>query len=173
MRFTPHRLCLQPVLALFIALFLLALSACGQPAATAPTAAPAQGGAATTAVPVKRALANVVSAEALVVPEKRADLSFSGGGILAEVLVAEGETVVAGQELAKLDTRDRQQAVTHAEAALKAAQAQLAKAKPPARERRDRRGRGERGASLRPGPRRRRRRSRSPKGTWPPPRLRS
>ena len=54
--------------------------------------------------------------------------------MLAEVLVAEGQTVTAGQELAKLDTRDREQAVTRAEAALKAAQAQLAKAKAGARE---------------------------------------
>ncbi|MBN1401012.1 MAG: HlyD family efflux transporter periplasmic adaptor subunit [Anaerolineae bacterium] len=50
-----------------------------------------------------------------------------------EILVAEGDAVEASQELAKLDTRDLEQALSQAEAGLKSAQAQLAKAKAGAR----------------------------------------
>jgi multidrug efflux pump subunit AcrA (membrane-fusion protein) len=78
-------------------------------------------------------LIEVVSAEALVVPYKQADLGFKVGGRLLEMLVSEGDTVTAGQELARLDARDLQLAVDRAEAALESAQAQLDKAKAGAR----------------------------------------
>ena len=77
--------------------------------------------------------AGVVSAKAAVVPYKKADLSFKAVGRVQEVLVSEGQVVTAGQELARLETRDLEQAVRRAEAELKAAQAQLAKAQAGAR----------------------------------------
>lgn len=78
-------------------------------------------------------LADVVSAEAVVVPYKEADLSFKVAGRVLEIFVSEGEVVTAGQELARLETRDLEVAVRKAEAGLKSAQAQLAKAKAGAR----------------------------------------
>jgi len=78
-------------------------------------------------------LVELVSAEALVVPYKQAQLSFKVGGRLQGLLVSEGDAVTAGQELARLDTRDLQLAVDRAEAALESAQAQLDKAKAGAR----------------------------------------
>ena len=71
----------------------------------------------------------IVAAEAVVVPQKEADLSFKGMGRVQEMLVSEDETVTAGQELAKLETRDLELAVRRAEAGLESAKAQLAKAK--------------------------------------------
>lgn len=68
----------------------------------------------------------LVSAEAVVVPLTQADLTFKTMGRVAEVLVAEGDTVTAGQELARLEARDLEQAVRQAEADVLAARAQLA-----------------------------------------------
>jgi len=81
----------------------------------------------------KGGMVDVVSAEAVVVPCKEADLSFKAVGRVQKILVSEGEMVIAGQELARLETRDLEQAVRQAEAGLKSAQAQLAKAKAGAR----------------------------------------
>lgn len=86
--------------------------------------------AAKTAAP---ALADVVAAEGVVVPHKEADLSFKVSGRVAEILVAEGEAVMRGQELARMETRDLEQAVLEAEARLKSVQAALAKARAGAR----------------------------------------
>lgn len=68
----------------------------------------------------------LVSAEAVVVPLTQADLTFKAMGRVAEVYVNEGDTVAAGQELARLDTRDLEQAVRQAEAEVQSARAQLA-----------------------------------------------
>jgi len=83
--------------------------------------------------PVDKGLGEVVSAKAVVVPYKEARLGFKVVGRLQKVLVSEGQVVTAGQELARLETRDLEQAVRQAEAGLKSAQAQLAKAKAGAR----------------------------------------
>ena len=78
--------------------------------------------------------ANVVAAEAIVVPAREADLSFKTGGQVLEVLVSEGDFVTAGQELVKMDTRDLEQGERRAEAELKSAEAAAAKAKAGARD---------------------------------------
>jgi len=115
------------VFSVFIGLGLLS---CGQsPASGAPTSTP------TPQLPQlkEKGLANVVSAKAVVVPYKEAKLSFPTAGRVLKILVSEGQVVTAGQELARLETRDLEQVVRRAEAELKAAQAQLAKAKTGAR----------------------------------------
>jgi len=71
----------------------------------------------------------VVSAEGEIVPVKQATLSFEVAGRLAELLVSEGDTVEAGQTVARLSQTDWQQRVDEAQAALELAQAQLAQAK--------------------------------------------
>ena len=83
--------------------------------------------------PADKGVGEVVSAKAVVVPYKEARLSFKVVGRVQKVLVSEGQAVTAGQELARLETRDLEQAVRQAEAGLKSAQAQLAKAKAGAR----------------------------------------
>ncbi len=75
-----------------------------------------------------------VVAEARVVPLRNVSLSLSTGGALAEVLVGEGDRVVAGQVLARLDTARRAAAaVTQATAALRGAQAKQAELRSGAR----------------------------------------
>ena len=76
---------------------------------------------------------DVVSAEAVVAPYREADLSFKTSGRVMQVLVSEGDAVTQGQELVRLDARDLEQVVRRAEAALKSAGAELAKAKVGAR----------------------------------------
>lgn len=88
----------------------------------------AQGAAPTATAQVRKTSADNVSAEAVLIPYRQADLSFGVAGRVQKVLVTEGDQVKAGQELAKLDTRDLEQAVLEAEAGLKHAQAQLSKA---------------------------------------------
>ena len=75
----------------------------------------------------------IVSAEAVIVPYRQTNLSFKIAGQVLEIMTAEGERVAAGQELARLDTRDLHQAVNQAAAGLKSAQAQLARIKAGAR----------------------------------------
>jgi len=64
---------------------------------------------------------------------KQATLSFEVAGRLAELLVSEGDTVEAGQTVARLTQTDWQQRVDEAQAALELAQAQLVQAKAGAR----------------------------------------
>jgi len=71
----------------------------------------------------------VVSAEGEVVPVKQTTLSFEVTGKLAELLVSEGDTVEAGQTVARLDQTDWLQRVDEAQVALELAQAQLVQAK--------------------------------------------
>jgi HlyD family secretion protein len=107
-------------------LLALALAGCQAPAAPAPeTSLPADAPA-----PVE---ADIVSASAIVVPFREAALSIRASGRLQEVLVAEGEVVSAGQELARVEDRDLKQALSEAEAGLKSAQASLEKLKAGAR----------------------------------------
>jgi HlyD family secretion protein len=83
--------------------------------------------------PVVEPLADTVSAKGVVVPDKQADLSFQVAGRVQQILVSEGDAVVAGQELARLETRDLEQAVLQAKAGLSSAQAELAKVQAGAR----------------------------------------
>lgn len=66
-----------------------------------------------------------VVAAAKVVPARAAELSFPSGGVVAEVLVAEGATVRAGQALARLDAAALQARLARAEAQLLSARASL------------------------------------------------
>ncbi len=72
--------------------------------------------------PIVNEYVPVVSATGEVVPERTALLSVSAGGVVAEVLVSEGEIVAAGQVLVQLEGAERLQAV------LSAAQFELANA---------------------------------------------
>ena len=67
-----------------------------------------------------------VSVSGKVVPAQRAELGFGIAGVVDSVAVAEGDVVMAGQELARLQAPELAAAVAQAEAALQAAQAQLA-----------------------------------------------
>ncbi len=97
----------------------LALTACG--GATAAAATPA----ATAAAPTK-VNSSAVSAEGKLEPVQSVELSFGVNGEVAEVLVKEGDTVKAGDVIARLDSAAQRNGVAQAEAALAVAQANLA-----------------------------------------------
>jgi HlyD family secretion protein len=65
-----------------------------------------------------------VTASAVIVPAQISEMGFLISGIVKDVAVKEGETVKAGQTLMVLDTPSLEFAVTGAQAALRAAQAQ-------------------------------------------------
>lgn len=114
----------------FVLLFVAVLTLClGLAACQKPASSPQ----ATSIPPVAKANADIVSAEAYIVPLKKADLSFRASGSVKAILVEEGDVVKEGQELARLDTRALELAVRQAEAEVKSAQAQLAKAEAGAR----------------------------------------
>jgi len=71
--------------------------------------------------------------DARLVPVRRADLSLAVGGIVAEVLVQEGESVSAGQLLLRLTANQQLVAVARAQADLQRAQATLAELTAPPR----------------------------------------
>ena len=75
-----------------------------------------------------------VVADAKVVPIQSANLSISASGIVKQLTVQEGDTVVADQLLLKLDDAQRQVAVAQAQANLRRAQASLAQLQAGARE---------------------------------------
>jgi multidrug efflux pump subunit AcrA (membrane-fusion protein) len=66
-----------------------------------------------------------VIADARVVPLQRAGLNMATSGIVAEVLVREGDQVAAGQPLIRLDDAMAQAGIAGAEASLQRAQANL------------------------------------------------
>lgn len=70
---------------------------------------------------------DVVTASGTLVPARWARLGFVLGGRVAEVLVAEGEKVEAGDVLVRLESAELAAAVRQAQAALDAAQAELAR----------------------------------------------
>ena len=72
---------------------------------------------------------NEVVADAVVVPAQSAQLSMATGGIVSEVLVAEGDQVEAGQVLERLDAARQAAAVAQAEAQVSRAQSALAELK--------------------------------------------
>ena len=71
--------------------------------------------------------------DAKVVPARNADLSLATSGIVAEILVAEGDSVQTGQVLLKLESAREAAAVAQAQAQLSRTQAQLAEAQAGAR----------------------------------------
>jgi multidrug resistance efflux pump len=74
-----------------------------------------------------QASGGTVSATGSLVPDKQSILSFELPGTVAEVLVTEGQHVVAGQELARLDAATQQFSVQQAAYGVRAAQAVLDK----------------------------------------------
>lgn len=66
------------------------------------------------------------------IPAREMSLAFGISGQVAEILVAEGDTVTAGQSLARLDTTNLGFSVAKAEMSLEQAQIQLAQAQEPA-----------------------------------------
>ncbi|HSD83810.1 MAG TPA: efflux RND transporter periplasmic adaptor subunit [Anaerolineae bacterium] len=103
---------------LILVLLICVLAACS----SAPTPTP---DASTSAQP----LPAVVSASGKVLPEQWANLSFRAGGPIVELKAQSGDTVKAGDVIARLDDVDGKLAVAQAEAALAMAQAQLAQLK--------------------------------------------
>jgi HlyD family secretion protein len=71
----------------------------------------------------------VASAEGTIVPVRYAELAFRTSDRVAEVLVASGDAVEAGEALARLENDDLRAAIAQAEAAIVVAEAQLALAK--------------------------------------------
>lgn len=69
-------------------------------------------------------LTQTVEAVATVISEKDLELKFPVSGVVADLLVSEGDTVVAGQELARLRSGSLQAAVTAARAKLTTASAE-------------------------------------------------
>lgn len=92
--------------------------------APAPTKAPV-------AVPVKAT--NRIISDAKVMPSRRATIGPASPGTVAEVLVAEGDIVEAGQVLARMDSARAEATVAQAEAGLSRAQARLAETRAGAR----------------------------------------
>ncbi|GIW08599.1 MAG: hypothetical protein KatS3mg060_3404 [Dehalococcoidia bacterium] len=77
--------------------------------------------------PIRRGnLAATVSSTGTVQAVNTARLAFRGGGTLAEVLVKVGDSVTAGQPLARLDTKELEIALRQQQANLSSAQARLA-----------------------------------------------
>ena len=110
-----------------VCVILIALSGCGKAAATP---------GAKTAEPTPSAVQadGRIAAEARVVPARYARLSVATGGIVTVVPVAEGQQVVAGQTLLKIDSARQAAAVAQAEAQLHRAEAGLAQLKVAPRE---------------------------------------
>jgi HlyD family secretion protein len=85
-------------LTLLLVLLAFLLSACGGTATPAPTLAP-----------VKESR-SIVVAEGTLLPDPSVELSFAQPGIVAEILVSEGEQVTEGQILARLENSEALQA---------------------------------------------------------------
>ena len=81
------------------------------------------------AAPLAQEMDDVVSATCEVRPARWAGLAFPVGGTIEALHVEEGEAVPAGQLLAELDAISLGRAVAEAEAALAAAEANLARTK--------------------------------------------
>lgn len=75
--------------------------------------------------PQRGPISATVNASGAIQPQQVLDLTFSSSGLISEVLVQVGDQVVAGQALARLDTRDLELRVEQAAAQLAQAQASL------------------------------------------------
>jgi len=81
-------------------------------------------------VPVRReTILATVNTTGSVNPKEQVSLNFSSGGLLAELQVRAGQEVKAGEELARLDTRQLELSVVQAEATLRLNEARLAQTK--------------------------------------------
>jgi len=103
---------------LILSILAVVLTACGSTATPTPTSS-----ASTQPLPA------VVSASGKVLPEQWVNLSFRAGGPIVKLNVQSGDTVKAGDVIARLDDVDAKLAVAQAEAAVAVAQAQLAQLK--------------------------------------------
>lgn len=101
---------------MLLGMSVLLLAACGG----TPTVTPPP-----TIAPVKDSAAT--KAEGKLMPQQFADLSFSAGGEVAEVLVKEGDAIKAGDVIARLKSDAQQAAVARAQAGVAAAKANEAK----------------------------------------------
>ncbi len=99
----------------------LALAGCSQ----RPNYTPPEAGAENNFLPAE----SVVRSTGSVVPEEFADLSFPISGLVTEVAVEEGDSVQAGDVIARMDTYILEADVARAEAVLKAAEANLERVK--------------------------------------------
>lgn len=79
-----------------------------------------------TAVVTRGALRGTVEGSGNIASVTSLNLAFDSGGKVAEVLVVAGDTVQAGQPLARLETQDLEDAVTQAQINLTQAELQLA-----------------------------------------------
>lgn len=95
------------------------LSACGAPAASEQTESD------TTTV-TRGNITATVSGSGSISAAQTVDLAFQTSGVVAEILVDEGDSVTADQVIAVLDTRDLALQVASAQAALDSANARLA-----------------------------------------------
>jgi HlyD family secretion protein len=102
---------------ILIIIALAMLASCANTPAATPTPV-AQSG--PTAMP---AVGGLLRAEGRVVPARRTSLSVPVGGVVSEVLVAEGGSVQAGQPLLRLERARAEATVAQAQADLQAAQA--------------------------------------------------
>jgi HlyD family secretion protein len=75
--------------------------------------------------PQRGPISAVVNASGAIQPQQVLDLTFTSSGLISEVLVKIGDTVSAGQPLARLDTRDLELRVEQSAAQLAQAQANL------------------------------------------------
>lgn len=120
----PHRksrisrrlVALLAVVFIAIAAFLI-LSPGRKPVATVATVAVRRGD-----------IVGTVDGSGTVTPERSVDLTFQATGVVTQVFVSEGETVAAGQPLARLDDRSLQSTVENDRAAVTSAQAGYASA---------------------------------------------
>ena len=85
----------------------------------------------TTTTVARGSIEETVSATGNVSAERQVALAFGTSGEIAEVLVEEGQTVEAGDLLARLDTASLRWQIERAQASLDTAQARLAQAKLP------------------------------------------
>jgi HlyD family secretion protein len=80
-------------------------------------------------VPVRQdTLLATVNASGVVKPKEQVNLTFPSGGLLAEMNVEPGQAVEAGEELARLDSRQLGLSAAQAEATLRISEAGLAQA---------------------------------------------
>ncbi|MBN1810775.1 MAG: biotin/lipoyl-binding protein, partial [Anaerolineae bacterium] len=84
---------------------------------------------------VADASSGVVVAEAVIEPARSEELSFEMGGKVVEVLVAEGDTIKAGDVIARLETEDLDRALAQADLSLRQAQLRLEQLEQPPEER--------------------------------------
>lgn len=105
------------------ALLLVNLAACQQEEPEAPADTDNSGSPASEVDNLAISRAGTVSAEGEVVPLTSAELSFRIGGNVAEILVAEGDELKAGDPILRLDSQELENGLQQANAGLVAAEA--------------------------------------------------